>query len=172
MKKINNVEYLKDFDQEYYEYVKDLLENPVVLKMKQFIQHGSTTCYDHCLNVSYKNYKICKSLRLLKLDARKAARAGMLHDLFLYDWHTEKNSKLSQMHGFTHPKTALKNAKKYFHLSEEEEDMILKHMFPLTIHLPSFKETYVIIFSDKICCLSEVIKDSKVYKYITSENYI
>ena len=36
---------------EYFEYVKDLLDNEVVSEMKKFRHHYSTTCYQHCLIV-------------------------------------------------------------------------------------------------------------------------
>ena len=72
---------------EYYSYVEDLINDEVVLQMKNYIQHGTTTCFQHCVNVSYYNYLLCK---LFRLNCRDAARAGLLHDLFLYDWHTEK----------------------------------------------------------------------------------
>lgn len=70
-------------NEEFYSYIKDLVHHPYVLKMKKFPHHCETSCYQHCLNVAYYNYRICK---FFHLDARSAARAGMLHDLFLYDW--------------------------------------------------------------------------------------
>ena len=69
-------------NQEFYECINDILNHPVVLQMKKYYQHCETDCYDHCLNVAYNNFRICKHLGL---DARSAARGGMLHDLFLYD---------------------------------------------------------------------------------------
>ncbi|MBR3025663.1 MAG: HD family phosphohydrolase, partial [Oscillospiraceae bacterium] len=54
----------------YYETVSDLLDNEMVLKMKNFMQHGNTTTFQHCVNVSYYNYKLCKFFRL---DARAGA---------------------------------------------------------------------------------------------------
>lgn len=71
-------------DREYLDCVWDLLLNPAVRRMNQYVQHGSTTCLRHCLNVSYRSYCAC---RRLGLNYRSAARAGLLHDLFLYDWH-------------------------------------------------------------------------------------
>lgn len=148
---------LLDKSSEYYSLVSDLIENEVVLEMKNYIQHGTTTCYQHCLNVSYYSYKVCKKLGL---DKESAARAGLLHDLFLYDWHHHSIKKpFLQKHGFTHPKKALDNANKYFNINNVEEDMILKHMFPLTLKLPKYKETYVIILVDKICCIAEVFNN-------------
>ena len=55
----------------------------------------------------------------------------------------------------THPKAALRNACMHFTLTDKEKDIILKHMFPLTITPPSYKETVVIILVDKYCGLIE-----------------
>ena len=84
--------------EEFYECIKDLASHPIVQEMKNYIQHGTTTCYQHCLSVAYYNYKIC---RRLGLDARSAARAGMLHDLFLYDWHDHAKKTGNHFHGLT-----------------------------------------------------------------------
>ena len=39
-------------DQEYMECVKDILCHPVFQSMDQYIQHGTTTCKTHCIQVS------------------------------------------------------------------------------------------------------------------------
>ena len=57
----------KEENQEFYECIKDIISHPVVLQMKNFYQHCDTDCYDHCLNVAYNNFRIC---RHLGLDAR------------------------------------------------------------------------------------------------------
>ena len=59
-------------NEEFYSYIKDLVHHPYVLKMKKFPHHCETSCYQHCLNVAYYNYRICK---FFHLDARSAARA-------------------------------------------------------------------------------------------------
>lgn len=146
-------------DCEYYDHVKDVLESDVVQSMKQFHHHGHTSCFQHCVNVSFYNFKLCKALGL---NARAAARAGLLHDLFLYDWHDYVKEPGQQLHGWTHPRTALNNARKYFKLSPLEEDIILKHMFPLTTALPKYPETVCITLTDKFCGAWEVI-DHWVY---------
>ena len=125
-----------------------------MLRMKLYPHHGVTNCYQHCLHVSYYNYIWCNALGL---DARSAARAGMLHDLFLYDWHTHAKETGEHFHGFTHPRTALDNAVKYYELTEKEKDMILRHMWPLTPIPPKSREGMVIIYSDKFCGLVETV---------------
>lgn len=136
---------------EFEEIIKDIENNETVQEMKNFKQHYDTSCYDHCRNVAYISYKICKKFNL---DYKAAARAGMLHDLFLYDWRKRENGRKG-LHAFTHPKTALENAKKYFELSEKEEDIILKHMWPVTIKLPKYSESYIITLADKYSAICE-----------------
>ena len=153
---------------EFYIIVKDLINNPTVLQMKNYRQHYDTSCYDHCIEVAYWSYLFCKKFNL---DYKAAARAGILHDLFLYDWrHSYKD--LNGWHAFEHPKIALKNAKKICDLTEKEQDIILKHMWPVTPQFPKSKEGFILTFIDKHCALAEAIKvlkknihKKKVWRY-------
>ena len=77
----------------------------------------------------------------------------------LYDWHKYSPGKGERLHGFEHPTKALKNAGKYFDITEKEGDMIAKHMFPLTVTPPKYKETFVIVLVDKFCSFNEVLDD-------------
>ena len=134
---------------EFYREIKDLAEHPVVLGMRRYPHHGRTNCYQHCLHVAYWNYRIC---RMLKLDARSAARAGMLHDLFLYDWHTHAAITGEHFHGLKHPETAYKNARKHFKLNRVEADIIRNHMWPVTfLRFPRTKEGWITTLTDKYC---------------------
>ena len=137
---------------EYKACINDLIEHDAVISMKNFSQHGKMNCLEHSINVSYCSYLICKRFRL---DYNSAARGGLLHDLFLYDWHTTKLER--GLHGFTHPHAALKNANLYFQLNDMEKDIIVKHMWPLTIKLPKYKESFVIVLMDKYCTLIETL---------------
>lgn len=142
----------KTYYREFYNTIKDIAEHPVVKQMKRYPHHGNTSCYKHCLRVAYQNYVLCRKLRL---DARSAARAGMLHDLFLYDWHTHARETGDHFHGFTHPRTALRNAREHFLLSKEEEEVILRHMWPLTPLPPMSGAGIAVVYADKLCSLTE-----------------
>lgn len=121
--------------------------------MKNYKQHFNTSCYEHCYLVAYYCYLICKKFNL---DYISATRAAMLHDLFLYDWR-DKNSH-SRFHAFHHGKTACLNACKVFDLSPKEQDMIVKHMWPVTFAFPSSIEGFILTFVDKFCALREFWK--------------
>lgn len=157
---------------EFYNITKDLLNNPTVKQMKNYRHHYNSTCYDHCLEVAYLSYLICKKLNL---DYVSIARAGILHDLFLYDWrHSRKNLNLPKYHAFIHPEIALKNASELFELNPREKDIILKHMWPVTFFkFPKYKESFIITFTDKLSALvscynyyKNSLTNNRVYKKV------
>ena len=145
-------------DPEYLACVQDILESEVINSMDRFIQHGDTTCKAHCIQVSYMSYCIC---RKYNWDYRGAARAGLLHDLFLYDWHSHAKETGEYFHGFTHPAVALKNADRHFQLTDAERNMILRHMWPLTPVPPRSMAGMSIVYADKFCGLVEVYARAK-----------
>jgi len=139
----------QSWNEEFYECIKDLATHPAVLRMKRHPHHGTTNCYQHCINVAYYNYQWC---RVLHLDAHSAARGGMLHDMFLYDWHTHAKCTGDSFHGLTHPAAAHRNAVQFFHLNKIEKDIILNHMWPLTFwRLPRTREGFISTLTDKYC---------------------
>lgn len=150
----NNISSNKEKSIEFNDIIKDLVENPTVKEMNNYMQHCDTTCFEHCKNVAYYSYLICKKLGL---DYISAARGGMLHDLFLYNWRkSQRKVQLEGLHAFVHPKIALFNSLKLFKLNDIEKDIILKHMWPLTfISFPKYRESYIITFVDKFCAIQE-----------------
>lgn len=145
---------LMEKDKEFQDIIKPLIDNQTVQEMKNFRQHYETTCFDHCYTVSYYCYLICKKYNL---DYKSAARAGMLHDLFLYDWRKRQEGRKG-LHAFTHGKTACDNASKLFSLNKKEKDMIIKHMWPVTIEFPKSFEGFILTFVDKYCAMSETFE--------------
>ncbi len=150
MKNINN----ETFRQEFIHQITPIIENEKVKRMDKYIQHGETSTLEHCIAVSYMSYYIAKRLHI-RCDYHSLIRGALLHDYFLYDWHDKDSSH--KLHGFHHAKTALKNASLDFELTEIEKDIIAKHMFPLNIKLPKYRESYIVTLADKICSSYEVL---------------
>lgn len=142
---------LANQDQEFQDIIDPLITNETVLQMKYFRQHYETSCFDHCYMAAYYCYLICKKFHL---DYQSATRAAMLHDLFLYDWRKRQPDRKG-LHAFTHGKQACKNACELFDLNEKEKDMIIKHMWPVTIEFPKSFEGFILTFVDKYCAVSE-----------------
>ena len=149
----------KPFEEEYYEIVQDILQHEEFQKLKDFFHHNSSI-YAHVNDVAYFSYRISK---YFKLDYRSAARGALLHDFFLYDWrnHDAPDLPRKKFHGLAHPAIAVVNAKKHFSINEIEEDIIKRHMWPLTLVPPKYKESYIVSFADKYLSSKEFINEYK-----------
>lgn len=155
-----------DYDIEFTKIIEDMINNKEVQKMKDIPQHYTTNTFDHCYHASYYCYKICKKLHL---DYVSAARAAMVHDMFLYNWR-EPKSKTGRkgLHAFTHPRASLENASKEFEFNEKEKDIILKHMWPVTPIPPKYAEGFILTLVDKYCATAEGLSyfsKKKVWRY-------
>ena len=89
-------------------------------KTRQFIQHGDTSVYSHCVAVAYVSLWFSYRLHI-SVSKQSLLMGAFLHDYFLYDWH--EKDKSHRLHGFYHPSTALRNAKEDFDLNPIEENM-------------------------------------------------
>lgn len=137
-------------NKEYYNIVKEILNNKEFLKRKNYEHHFNESVYDHVLRVSYDCYKIGKKL---KLDYKALAIAGLLHDFYDKPWQDcFEKTKFFEKHGFVHAEQARINSIKYFpHLVDEKiASMIKTHMFPLNKKLPEYKESWLLTFIDKV----------------------
>lgn len=61
---------------EFVNIVKDLIDNPTVRQMKNYRQHYNSSCYEHCLEVAYWSYLICKKFNLNYVSAARARNAS------------------------------------------------------------------------------------------------
>lgn len=136
------------------ENLKKFMNETRILEMEQYIQHGTTTVFEHVVSVSIMALRL-SAFFSVKSENISMTRGALLHDYFLYDWH---KCKLYQLHGYHHPKIALENAKKVVELNEVEKDVIVHHMFPLTLPPPKTKEGFIVSCADKICSLFETLK--------------
>lgn len=137
-------------DSEYCEYIADLINQPEVLRLRNYTQHHHSDRLTHSISVSYNSYKMAKKLNL---DAKSVARAGLLHDLFYYDWRVTKFELGT--HAYIHPRVSLRNAEKITNLNPVEKDIILKHMFGATFELPHYFESVLVDIVDDVAAIQE-----------------
>ncbi len=150
----------KKYGDEFKAIVLDILNHPQFEIQKTMVHHGGML-YRHSLAVAYNSYCIA---RKLGLDAESVARGALLHDFFFDNWRESDTSsrkgidRIREMHGFSHPKKALKNAQTCFTLNDKEADMIVKHMFPLTPALPKYRESWIVSLVDKGIAIKEMVQ--------------
>lgn len=142
-------------------YGADILCSKEHKECDKFIQHGNTTVRKHTTSVACMAVAIARKTHL-KFDYQAMIRGALLHDYFLYDWHEPHHGP----HGYTHASLALRNAAQDFAISPIEADVIKKHMWPLNIKPPRYREAMIVTIADKICSAKEVfgkpIYDKKV----------
>ncbi|WP_435549340.1 putative ABC transporter permease [Desulfobacterium sp. N47] len=128
-----------------------LIEHPEVAKLSQYEHHRGKTRLEHVKEVAYISFLWGKRL---SLDCDSITRGALLHDLFFYDWLREG----PRLHGFRHHNIALKNARKITPLTEKEEDIIKKHMWPLTVVPPRYMESLVVSLVDTFCSARDYLR--------------
>lgn len=140
------------FDALAQKYISD----PTVQSMKNFVQHGDTSTFDHCVSVAQTCLALNERLSL-GADEKALVSAAMLHDFYLYDWH--EKAAWHKWHGFHHAHTAAVNAKEILNLGDTECRAIESHMWPLNItKIPMSRTAWIICLADKCCAVSEMFK--------------
>ncbi len=144
---------------EFIRLIRPIVKTENYRKMKNFKHHHTTSTYSHSLKVAYIAYLYVKKHNS-KVDINALIRGALLHDYYLYDWHTKDKSH--RLHGYRHPKFSYQNAlKDYPNISKKERDIILHHMFPLTLNPPHSKEAWIVCLCDKKATLADYFKHKK-----------
>ena len=122
--------------EQLYAILQQYDENPQVQRMREFIQHGDVTTYQHCKNVVRVSFWLNRRLHL-HADETSLAVGAFLHD-------------------FSHPGYACVNAQRVFHITKKEQNIIASHMWPLTFrHVPTCREAFIVCLADKYCAVVE-----------------
>ena len=148
-------------------YGADILYSPGMQLEKDFLQHGEVSVFAHSIAVACVCLLLARLLhRCLKirLNERALVRGALLHDYFLYDWHRAEEA--GKWHGFRHAQRALDNAQRDFHLNAVERDVIRKHMFPLNLRPPRYRESVLVSCADKLCALGEMVELSALRRRV------
>ena len=178
--------YKKDtYYKDWYRIVRKILKNKEFQKRRLFVHHEDESLWTHSIKVSFNSYKLAIKFGV---NAYNCAIAGLLHDFYTRAWQDNielsyledkyrdrfinpKKEKLLEKHGFTHPKEALENSRKYFkkYLNDNIENAIVTHMFPLSLFtknkIPNCKESFIITFIDKKVSMNVLNSFTLILKY-------
>lgn len=146
-------------DFEFVCLIKDIIHSEEFMQMRNWQHHVKGSVYEHSVKVAYLCYRHHKRFGM-RMDIREFVRGAVLHDYYLYDLHG--GDDLHKFHWFKHPREALKNAlKKYPDLTETQQDMIRRHMFPLTVVPPKTSAAWLLCFYDKVAAVSDCFGKNK-----------
>ena len=151
------LESFRDRSRQINKAAPDILSSHNFHKTKRHLQHGNVTVNAHVMNVARHSLLISEKLHI-PCNRREMIRGALLHDYFLYDWHEPDRKNPHRLHGFYHPGTALRNASREYRLPRREQDIIKKHMWPLTVVPPVCREAWIVTMADKWCSLMETVR--------------
>ncbi len=136
-----------------WRYGGSILDSDDMQREKDFLQHGDTSVYWHSVRTAIWCIRIAYFFRI-PIDMESLIRGALLHDYFLYDWHEKDHPRA---HAVRHAGYASKNAARDFGINEIERNMIRSHMFPLSYVVPRYRESVILVFSDKISTVIETV---------------
>lgn len=128
---------------EFNNIISDILKNEEIIGLRYEYHHGISRL-DHSLNVARLTFNMCKLFKIEKIE--EVTRAALLHDFY-------KTGEDSSFRG--HPITAVNNAKRVFNVNDMQADIIYNHMFPATLRVPKYKETWIVTTADKLVAINE-----------------
>lgn len=145
-----------DKNSDYYKIIKGIIEAPEFIKRKNYRHHGEISVYEHSISVSMVSYLVAQKINIQFgkqiFNEVDVAVGGILHDFYYNDYTKDKTKKpFFKQHGFVHAREALENSKIHFpeYLNKRIENIIVRHMFPLNIIPPKYKEAWLITMVDK-----------------------
>ncbi len=156
---------------EWLLYVEEILLSDEFQKRKLFPHHHNLSVWDHSILVSFKSFVVAK---YFGASPRICAIAGLLHDFYTQAWlYSDELLKIDdgkylsefkikkplfKMHGFVHGNDAALNVLEYFPQFNADRiiNSIKRHMFPLTIIPPKYREGYIITCVDKLNSVREL----------------
>ena len=140
---------------ELEEILEPIQRNRRVQMMKQFVQHGKTSTFQHCRSVAETCDRLNERFQL-GADRRALITAAMLHDFYLYDWHCVDDGS-HRRHGFHHARRARDNAVSEFAVDSKIQSAIDSHMWPLNpFRIPRSREAWILWVADKIVTFREM----------------
>lgn len=132
--------------------LQNLIAEGQLARESQYISHGTTTLLEHSISVAEEALRIADRTHA-RVNETALIRGALLHDYYLYDWHDA--GRAPTWHGFRHPYIALHNARRDYDLNLIEQNIIWRHMFPLTPMPPMCREAWIVCLADKICAAGE-----------------
>ena len=142
-----------------WQFYMDFRANTVLNQLYKNCQHRTSNTYHHACLLARRSIEHALK-KNLDIDYYSLIRGVFLHDLFFNDWKANKGKKIHRLS--KHLNEAYENAYEYFDINDIEKDIIVNHMWPITLfHHPKTKEGKIVMRADKRVTLAELFAHKK-----------
>lgn len=139
-----------------------------IQQMKDVEMHRGSDTFLHSFKVA--KLAIKRASRHKNINLESVLIASILHDYYLYDWRRDKSKR--KRHGKNHPFIAANNAKADFDITDEIQNIIKQHMWPINLkQFPKTKEARIVNLADDHIALQEALTSRK-YKEKRKQKYM
>lgn len=140
---------------------EDILSSDRFHKAWNIRHHYSTSVAVHSERTAEYAMRICSWLKRhsVRINEEDVMRACLLHDIGMTD--DKVSHSISFRKAYLHPVRSEQIAKDEFHANAVQCNAIRRHMWPICVIPPRYKEGWIVIAADKLCSLREVFRRRK-----------
>lgn len=152
----------QELEDKIQHYISEFMVIPEFSQGFKQTHHYHTTVSDHSIHVAEISAKIGHTLNKMgmNLSLDTLIKGSLLHDIGIVGARNKTIKEMGHCLAVYHPLKSAELAQKYINdLSKREKNLIEAHMFPLSLHIPKYKESWVVLIADNIA----VIKDLQGY---------
>lgn len=149
----------QELEDKIQRYISEFLKIPEFRKGFKQTHHYHTTVSDHSIHVAEISAKIGYTLNKMgmHLSLDTLIRGSLLHDIGIVDARKKTKKEMGHCLAIYHPLKSVELAQKYINdLSKREKNLIEAHMFPFSLHIPKYKESWVVRLADSIAPIKEL----------------
>ena len=141
---------------------KDILFSERFFKAGEVRHHYNTSVADHSERTAAYAMRICSWLKRhsVRISEEDVVRACLLHDIGMTD--EKVSGSVSFRKAYLHPKRSEQIAKNEFQANEVQCNAIRRHMWPICLIPPKFREGWVVMAADKCCSLWEITHKCRI----------
>ena len=160
------------------QYGRDILDSDVFRKAASETHHLHGNVFRHTINVCVLALRLCYQLeqRGIPVSEKDLIQAALCHDLGMINRDAKYKDRIDSWK--CHPKESVRIAKELVpDLSENAQEMILSHMWPVAGSPPSSNEAMLLCIADKYASMEEWktwLKDcnfvSRIKEYLETEH--
>lgn len=145
-----------DEKRERPEWEEDILSSDRFEQAQLVRHHYWTSVAAHSKKTVEYALRICARLKKhgVRINEKDVVRAALLHDIGMTDQKVSRS--ISFRKAYLHPRKSEQIAKEEFSANEVQCNAIRRHMWPICLIPPRFREGWVVLAADKCCSLWEI----------------
>ena len=142
----------------------DILSSARFEKAGTVRHHITGNVAEHSRNTAEYGRRMCEWLNRHGIDVSEedVVQACLLHDIGMTEDRVHDSAGWRK--AFWHPRKGARIARDEYHVNKVQYNAIKRHMWPICIIPPRYKEGWVVMAADKYCSIRELSRKRKMLR--------